>query len=425
MTGILPLLNQIHVGHCLEVLKGIPSGSIHTCVTSPPYWGLRQYGIPLAYWPAVTFAPMPGLPAITIPEQEADLGLEPDLWAYTGHMVSIFREVYRVLRDDGTLWLNLGDTYITSPPGNNGKFNSLGDGAYKRRQERQLGHGEDMQAIYQKPKELKMKDLAGIPWRVAYALQADGWYLRSDVIWAKPNPMPESIQDRPTKAHEYVFLMSKSERYFYDGEAIKLPVVSDRAKYTRVGHSKDVYGDGFTNLRNPKTDEESRIRELENGTRNRRTVWTVATQSYEGAHFATFPAKLIEPMILASTSQEGACQNCGAQWVRVVEKESQKHPPQPQDHLPTEGRRENGTRGNRLADVGQYTGVSITTGWQPSCQCDAPTVPAVVLDPFMGSGTTAKVALANRRDFIGIDANPTYATELAAERLNGTQIKMI
>lgn len=408
------LLNQVHVGHCLEVLKRIPSNSVHCCVTSPPYWGLRDYGLPPVYWPAVTYSPMPGLPEITIPEQEASLGLEPDLWAFVGHMVSVFREVHRVLRDDGTLWLNLGDTYITSPPGNNGKFNNLGDGAYKRRQVRQLGHGEDMQAIYQKPKDLKMKDLAGIPWRVAYALQADGWYLRSDVIWHKPNPMPESIQDRPTKAHEYVFLLSKSERYFYDGEAIREEFTGTERKtgqQVRGEEYKQAHGDVHRGLAKAQPNPAGR---------NRRTVWTVATKPYSAAHFATFPPKLIEPMILASTSDYGACEECGNPWVRVIEKVSKS--------LPVEERHgRTGHNGQPPQISGNYwTGptTKATGEWQPTCSCNAPTAPAVVLDIFGGSGTTGKVALANRRNFILIDANPTYATELATERLNGTQIKM-
>jgi DNA modification methylase len=422
------MINQITVGHCLDVLKRIPDKSVHCCVTSPPYWGLRDYLLEPVYWPAVSYSPMPGLPEICIPEGRANLGLESDLWAFVGHMVAIFREVYRILRPDGTLWLNLGDTYITSPPGNNGKHNNLGDGAYKRQQDRQLSHGEDMKAIYQKPKELKMKDLAGIPWRIAYALQADRWYLRSDVIWHKPNPMPESVTDRPAKAHEYVFLLSKSERYFYDAEAIKEPTVRPGDVQTFGGEKARA---GQINGGDPRnghrTDDNSQWgKDYETKeARNRRTVWTVATQPYAAAHFATFPPKLIEPMILASTSEYGVCGECGAQWVREVEKkvnlESGRRQvglgPKTLDNPMTK----NGQQGSTL----HHTVEKTTTGWRPPCSCNAPTVPAIVLDPFMGSGTTAKVALANRRNYIGIDANPTYAEELAPERLNGTQIKLV
>lgn len=413
-------LNQVLIGHCLEVLKGIPANSVHCCVTSPPYWGLRDYLLEPVYWPSVSFSPMPGLPQIAIPEQTENLGLESDLWAYTGHMVAIFQEVYRILRPDGTLWLNLGDTYITSPPGNNGKHSNLGDGAYKRRQDRQLSHGEDIQAIYQKPKELKMKDLAGIPWRVAYALQADGWYLRSDVIWHKPNPMPESIQDRPTKSHEYVFLLSKSERYFYDTEAI-------REETLDPGKARPFRNGDRGTLRN----DNGRVWEPQPG-RNRRSVWSIPTQSYSAAHFATFPTKLIEPMILASTSEYGVCRECGAQWGRVIEKQK---PPEDvfTNRNPKAGKEvfTGSTINGEMRGQGQKLQnwrnehPPITTGWHPSCSCNAPTVPAIVLDPFGGSGTTGKVALANRRNFILIDANPTYATELAPERLNGTQIKLM
>jgi DNA modification methylase len=349
------MINQIHIGHCLEVLKRIPDNSVHCCITSPPYFGLRDYQLDPAKWPEISFSPMPGLPPLYVPAQECCLGLEKDIWAYVGHMVLVFREVWRVLRGDGTLWLNLGDSYV-APNGRSHGHSYNGKGPNS-----QLSHMAKAQDIGIKREfgDIPAKNLTGIPWRVAYALQADGWYLRSDVIWHKPNPMPESVTDRPTKAHEYVFLFSKSERYFYDVDAIREPVTEssiERARYGWNGVTDDNSngsrsGSSFQKM--ARGEAKADILVPLNG-RNKRTVWTVATQPYAAAHFATFPPKLIEPMILAGCSEGGT-----------------------------------------------------------------------VLDPFMGSGTTAKVALANRRNYIGIDANPTYAEELAPERLNGTQIKLV
>jgi DNA modification methylase len=225
--------------------------SMQCCVTSPPYWGLRDYGT------------------------EGQIGLESTPDAYVAKMVSVFREVRRVLKDDGTLWLNLGDSYCSirwgdgtaPPPSNTGNKAAL--------------------SMTRMSDGLKPKDLVGIPWRVAFALQADGWYLRSDIIWSKPNPMPESVTDRPTKAHEYIFLMSKSERYYYDADAIAERSI-EGAKRFNGGHN--VGADRHDNNRNDGTIIT---------TRNKRSVWEVVSQPYAEAHFATFPRKLIEPCILA------------------------------------------------------------------------------------------------------------------------------
>src|SRR3974390_742045 len=230
------------------------------CVTSPPYWGLRDYGV------------------------DGQLGLEPTIGEYVANMVEVFRLVRELLADDGTLWLNLGDSYAA-------------------------------------------KSLCGIPWRVAFALQADGWYLRSDIIWHKPNPMPESITDRPTKSHEYVFLMSKSERYFYDAEAVREPAQYGRrdtaGKWRGVSYvdqkrgqdnSKGNWGFNSVTGKHPETG------------RNRRTVWTIPTAPFPEAHFATFPPALVEPCILAGCPHK-CCAKCGAPWVREVER------PQPPENV--------------------------------------------------------------------------------------------
>jgi len=299
-------------GNALSALTGLADRSINCCVTSPPYWGLRDYGDP------------------------GQLGLEKTPEEYTARMVEIFREVRRVLRDDGTLWLNLGDSY-------NGSGGAGGDYNKGGLKEGQPKYGRKFTDI------LKPKDLVGIPWRIAFALQADGWYLRSDIIWHKPNPMPESVTDRPTKAHEYIFLMSKRERYYYDNQAIM-----ESAQYgEQHANKKTSWG---TNRKHPNknnvsdyafTGDNHTTSKLSDGSygRNKRTVWTVATKPYKGAHFATFPPSLIEPCIKAG------CPNNG-----------------------------------------------------------------IVLDPFIGSGTTAEVCIRNNKRFIGIEINSQYI-QLALNRI--------
>jgi DNA modification methylase len=249
------------------MLATVPTASIQTCVTSPPYWGLRDYDV------------------------DGQIGLESSPAEYVDKMVQVFREVRRVLKQDGTLWLNLGDSYASI--GRSARDESPGVGAKQEMKavERKLhwkaGGGNNFSwSIPSFGTFIKPKDLVGIPWRVAFALQADGWYLRSDIIWHKPNPMPESVTDRPTKAHEYLFLLSKSERYYYDHEAIKEQAL--RA--------------GDQNNATPQHNEYAISRCITVGeTRNKRSVWTIATQPYPEAHFATFPPKLIEPCILAGS----------------------------------------------------------------------------------------------------------------------------
>ena len=232
----------------------LADGTVQTCVTSPPYYGLRDYGTP------------------------GQLGLEQTPAEYVANMVDVFREVWRVLKDDGTCWLNLGDSYAANNSGNNG----YDDGRTNR----------DKRTAAGVPFGAKPKDLLGIPWRVAFALQDDGWYLRSDIIWHKPNPMPESVTDRPTKSHEYIFLLTKSARYYYDQEAVREP------------HSREWWKETVNTTGGECPDRNDGGNRQGDGTpagRNRRTVWTVATQPYPGAHFATFPPKLIEPCILAGS----------------------------------------------------------------------------------------------------------------------------
>jgi len=255
---------KLHIGDCRDVLRSLPAGSAQTCVTSPPYFGLRDYGV------------------------AGQIGLEPTPDAFVAEMVAVFREVRRVLADDGTLWLNLGDSYANT--GASGPQGKSGDRASRTFTAAAMGSG-----INGLPPGLKPKDLIGIPWRVAFALQADGWWLRSDIIWHKPNPMPESVTDRPTSAHEHVFLLAKSARYFYDAEAVKEQSLTNdpRRPYTSEG-AKAL--DGRTEWKSGQKREGNDF-----ASRNLRNVWTVATQPFSGAHFATFPPALIDPCIKAGS----------------------------------------------------------------------------------------------------------------------------
>lgn len=325
MSGPAPYYEEsgitIYHGDCSETLKQLPEASVQACVTSPPYWGLRDYGT--GTWEGGSSdcshvaPPTGGLTkgsglagtgnrkgfssdgqyrdvcgkcgATRIDRQ---IGLEKTPEEYVAKMVEVFREVRRVLKDDGTLWLNLGDCYCSighkkshSGYGTTGLAGGIAQEHHPVRRE------NDASSI-----GLKHKDLVGIPWRVAFALQADGWYLRSDIIWHKPNPMPESVTDRPTKSHEYIFLLSKSERYYYDADAIKEP--GEMKPQRRFTNGKGPKANGYAAHRQPTGMTECEFR-------NKRSVWTVATQPYSEAHFATFPPKLIEPCVLAGAPAGG------------------------------------------------------------------------------------------------------------------------
>jgi len=315
-------MNKIEFGDCRDTLRRWAAEGVRVqmCVTSPPYFGLRDYGHP------------------------GQIGLEQTPDEYIAAMVEVFRCVREVLADDGTLWVNIGDSYA-----NVGKWGGSSGGKHAQALHGDTGIGRGKRDYGD---GLKNKDLIGIPWMLAFALRADGWYLRQDIIWHKPNPMPESVRDRCTKAHEYMFLLSKSERYFFDSEAMKEPAVSEKP----AGNKRHKYADAY----NAGTSEEHRTKAglvalagVEWETRNRRSVWTVATRPYKGAHFATFPPALIEPCILA---------------------------------------------GSRPGDI--------------------------VLDPFMGSGTTAQVALQHGRQYLGCELNPEYKS-LQDERIAKAQQEFI
>lgn len=546
---VLP--NTVVQGDVRDVLRTPPDESVHCIITSPPYWGLRDYGT--ADWqggdPACDHRPArkngtesstlqgsitgnheyEGFKGDTCPRCGArrvdrQLGLEATPEEYIAEIVAIFHECRRVLRSDGTLWLNMGDCYASSVNGRSA--------------------AEDDRTFRDKPfstavSGLKPKDLVGMPWRLALALQADGWWLRSDIIWHKPNPMPESVTDRPTKAHEYVFLLTKSGNPLYwthrdlpgtrskpapdwrwihvSGQELTQPPddphwkrctvecpdcggsgwqtinyddnglfggQSFRIECERCGGKKRIKAWEKVNLWRghdyfydveavrEKTGNEMSWDEYYQATapgaswpsggksnnagaykpdggrayptgRNRRSVWTISTESFSGAHFATFPTKLVEPCILAGTSARGVCPACGAPWQRVVERTAMEinrtnnHPPE----LRT-----------RTSGTMTKPPTSTTTGWRPTCDCHnkaveaewmcrgcktlqekiaiekeisiADPVPALVLDPFFGSGTTGVVAIETGRHYLGIELNPDYI-ELARRRLAGAQPALI
>lgn len=295
---------KIHLGSCLEVLKDLEHGSIQTIITSPPYFGLRDYHIKPVIWPEVSFSPISLLPAITIPKQTVSLGDEEDIWSYIGHLIAIFREAKKVLRDDGTFWLNLGDSYSGSMKG------VMGDGSVVGGSKQRTNKGS-VYGTFKKPElhsGLKNKDLMGIPWRTALALQADGWYLRSDIIWAKPGPMPESVKDRPTKAHEYVFMFSKSEKYYYDIDIIREKTKMDSLQKLKRNPVNNIQGNmsdrGVTRTTEGLSLKTALEKEHPLGS-NKRSVWVVNQSNFPGAHFATFPEALVEPMVLAGCPENG------------------------------------------------------------------------------------------------------------------------
>ena len=264
---------MILIGDVREKLKELSDQSVNCCVTSPPYWGLRDYG------------------------DDGQIGLEQTPDAFITELVAVFREVKRVLRDDGTLWLNIGDSYFSTTKGTGGMNPETSPkNAIKGKNNFQAF---DPVRVNAGDLPIKAKDLVGIPWMLAFALRADGWYLRQDIIWHKPNPMPESVTDRCTKSHEYIFLLSKSRQYYFDNEAIKEP--SSNLGKTEIRFGGNKYGDSD----DPKHATKSGNKYTDTGKRNKRDVWTVTTKPFTGAHFATFPPALIEPCILAGCPEGG------------------------------------------------------------------------------------------------------------------------
>lgn len=383
---------ELHLGDCLNVLRAMPDNSVHCCVTSPPYWGLRDYG------------------------HDGQIGLEDTPEAYVARMVEVFREVKQVLRNDGTLWLNLGDSYANQKSGDT--YSGFNDRYFGR----ETDGGKQAKTVSSASvgrlafPGLKPKDLVGIPWRVAFALQSDGWWLRQDIIWHKPNPMPESVTDRCTKSHEYVFLLTKSKQYFYDAEAVKEPAI----------YAGDNRGARSDSRRGTKCNQISTKSGITGNFRNKRSVWTITTKPYSGAHFAVMPMDLVEPCIKAGTSEKGCCPTCGNPWERVVNSIRVMRHELPNDdpnYRPARyARKSNGT--DDYANGGaQAFSKTTTTGWIPTCTCGGDPVPCTVLDPFSGSGTVGVVSTKLSRNYVGIELNPEYLA-LSEQRLNGVQINL-
>lgn len=366
-------------GDVRERLADLADESVQTVVTSPPYYGLRDYGV------------------------DGQIGLEPTLGEYLATMVDVFAGVRRTLRSDGTLWLNIGDSYAAKPRGE--------DGSWDAKRIANPGRSQKQQAMKRSRRSAstagaKYKDLMMVPALLALALRDDGWYLRAEVIWHKPTPMPESVRDRPTKSHEQIYLFAKSPRYFYDAEAIREP--DKGADHPRsVLHQPEPSG----GLAPPNRG----IRKAEgrNGRgANKRSVWTIHSGAYPEAHFATFPPALVEPCILAGTSPQ-ACIACGSPWRRIL-----KRAPVGDYGSRTLGldEREVGHTRNSLPGGGQPYAPPETIGWEPTCDHSNGEAGCMVLDPFAGAGTTGLVAARLDRDFIGIELNPDYA-EMARTRI--------
>ena len=348
-----PVTYRILQGDVIERLRELPDGYFHGCVTSPPYFALRDYGV------------------------AGQLGLEPTPEAYIERMVGVFREVRRVLREDGTLWLNIGDSYS----GSGGKQHTNAGSA--GRPDNRAGWSG-----------LKPKDLVGIPWRLVLALQADGWWWRSCIAWTKRSAMPESVRDRPTSSWEPIFLLTKAAHYFYDAEAVRQSAVK--------GASGSRFDTGKTSARDGGDRTQAGYRDAP-GT-NLRNVWPIEEEYQEwnlgpepfiGCHFATFPTEVPRRAILAGTSDKGCCQECGAPWKRLTD-----------SHYENPGNRS--TNGPR--NLGRYVRLKRvkTTGWRPTCAHDLAPVPCRVLDPFGGAMTTALVAEQLGRDSTMIELSADY-----------------
>lgn len=442
----------LHCGDVLAELGTVADRSWHCVVTSPPYWGLRDYGIAGSVWGGdpgcehewVTHEkpscgvrePTPGTlgkMSEASKQHKSDsrpplkslfcskcgawrgcLGLEPTVELYVEHMVMVFREVHRVLRDDGTLWLNIGDSYAGSGKGIGGSHGKV------------VFTDDDIVKTDWSKTGLKPTDMCMVPARLALALQADGWFLRSDIIWEKKNPMPESVRSRPSKSHEYIYLLAKSQRYFFDAEAIRERGVTTRPELLEFGPRPDIGGtthmpdrrrtkrpDGWASHAGGhgsihRDGREHGAEAMIPFGRNCRSVWSMATKPYRDAHFATFPPELPERCIKAGTSEHGVCAVCGKPWVRRVARTFVPQADVRDQKKLAKGSNKGLDESSRLGDVPRGSTSVATTGWAPSCSCGAAVVPAIVGDPFGGTCTTAREANKLGRRAVCIEINEKY-----------------
>lgn len=394
------MINQTHHGHVLGVLPTLPEKSVHCVVTSPPYWGLRDYGLEPVHWPAVTYEPMPGIGCeLDVPAWNGCLGLEPDPIAFVAHLVAVMREVRRVLRDDGTVWLNMGDGYTGARGGTQGLTGDL-------RRRSAATAGARVRQFEIKTAGLGRKQLLLMASRLALALQADGWWLRSEIVWAKQTPMPESVGDRPTCAHEKILLLSKAPAYFYDAEAVKEPTTGGAHRRGAGVHAKATGRRDVSGKQNASY--AAAVVDLVDA-RAMRNVWTLGPDPFGQAHFATFPRSLPERAIMAGTSERGCCPVCAAPLARVTERTAMVNPPSAgrADAMAAAG--DAATSRTALHGTMTKPPTSKTIGWRQTCACGPRNpVPCIVLDPFMGSGTTAQVAQKLGRSWIGVEAQANY-----------------
>jgi DNA modification methylase len=456
-------------GHVLDRLRELAGDSVHVAVTSPPYWGLRDYKIPPQVWGGepgcehdfdteiVEGELRKGLGMAVLSERyrggghkageinnikaergccrhcgawRGSLGLEPTPQLYIDHLVEVFRAVRRVLRRDGSLWLNIGDSY-SAHPGQRKETDKAGP--------KQRSNTASTRTASRCVPTIKPKDLIGIPWMLAFALRDDGWWLRSEITWAKRAPMPESCTDRPTSATEKVFLLTKSARYFYDNDAVKEPMedsslqrLSQPNIFGQPGGPKDPQTGNRSNRKALNNQAERLVKHEKWKTRfegwdqydkslgrNMRNWWLIGPSPYPEAHFATFPPEVPRRAILAGTSERGVCAHCGAPWARVVEKRDTGRKQKMADGWETGpgSHRTIHPMGREAGATGVPVTENITIGWRPTCRCTAEApIAGTVLDPFLGSGTTALVADRLGRNCIGIELSPDYAA-MARRRL--------
>jgi DNA modification methylase len=410
------LINIIIQGNALDNLKNLPDNCIDTCVTSPPYWGLRDYGTDAVTWPEISYTIF-GL-NIYVPSWTGHLGLEPNPEMFVSHIVLIFREVKRVLKPSATLWLNFGDSYSAASK-NRSLEQALAKSTLEGRKNVNI-----LNQINKITSNLKPKDLVGIPWMVAFALRDDGWYLRQDIIWNKKNHMPESVSDRCTKSHEYLFLLSKSLNYYFDQFAIRETASNNtHARQSRAKNGQKSNPDDKKNgIRPPKAigipagiikNNESfnlSLSELVNY-KNKRSVWTVGSEAFPEAHFATYPKLLITDCIKAGSSEYGCCSVCGKPYERILkpsedyEKYLGKGFTNHNKQLDSVNNYQEQLRGNPRPKIcADYE----TEGWKKPCKCNSEIIPTIIMDPFSGAGTTAIVSRILNRNFIAFELKPEY-----------------